>query len=254
MARQTSLITFTGRLGNVIGYCRDGEHFLRSMPETVRQTTGTLRAARRFGAASRKGALIRSAFTNELDIHCDGGHVNRLNKAFIRSGNNIMAALKGFRFNQQTGTERFFSIAPELSGTDLLHIPAQVLPEIKGVTALEVKVIATRVNFGTQQVVDVETAITVLDLSEPFAGATLPVNVPGRGILVVTLQVRAINGENPSCNSKYMAADVIAVLLPQAQPVLPKSDLQQQVIYQQSFNAMFAPLYAHISLPAVQRE
>ncbi len=83
MAKQISLITFTGKLGNLIGYERGGKYFLRSMPEIVRQTTATRRAAQRFGIASRKAALIRSAFYDELDIHCDSSHVNRLNRILI---------------------------------------------------------------------------------------------------------------------------------------------------------------------------
>ncbi|QEH42433.1 hypothetical protein [Chitinophaga sp. XS-30] len=62
MAKQTSFFTFTGKAGNMIGYYRDGKHYFRGMPETVRQTTATRRAAQRFGAASSKGRLIRSAF------------------------------------------------------------------------------------------------------------------------------------------------------------------------------------------------
>ena len=50
MGRQTSLLTFTGRAGNLIGYHRDGKHFMRCMPETVRQTSATRQAAQRFGA------------------------------------------------------------------------------------------------------------------------------------------------------------------------------------------------------------
>jgi hypothetical protein len=34
MAKQNSLIPFTGTLGNLIGYQRNGEFFLRSKPET----------------------------------------------------------------------------------------------------------------------------------------------------------------------------------------------------------------------------
>jgi hypothetical protein len=60
MAKQLSFITFTGKLGNLIGYERGGKYFLCSMPETVRQTAATRRAAQRFGLASSKAALTKS--------------------------------------------------------------------------------------------------------------------------------------------------------------------------------------------------
>ncbi len=62
MAKITSAVTFTGKVGGLIGYKRNGKYFLRSVPEKVRQSKATKRAAKRFGAASRKGALIRSAW------------------------------------------------------------------------------------------------------------------------------------------------------------------------------------------------
>lgn len=65
MARQNSLIIFTGKLGNLIGYQRNGRYFLRSAPEKVKQTPATRRAARRFGMISKKAALIRKQFTAE---------------------------------------------------------------------------------------------------------------------------------------------------------------------------------------------
>jgi hypothetical protein len=134
MATQMSVIPFTGKLGNLIGYKRNGKYFLRSMPECVRQTAATRRASRRFGIASRKGAFIRNAFYSHLDIHCDGGHINRLNRVLIAAGDNH-AAITGFRFNQHTGVDRFFAVAPRLLRNGILNIPAQTIARYKGITA-----------------------------------------------------------------------------------------------------------------------
>jgi hypothetical protein len=218
MAKQASLIKFTGRLGNLIGYRCNGEHYLRSMPEKVRQTTATRRAAQRFGACSRKGRLIRRAFAGELDIYCDGGYVNRLNRALILGGNNT-EAVTGFRFNQQTGTDRFFSAPPTLSQAGILHIPAQaMLWQHRDIAALEVKVIAARISFGGHRVVRTETARLILDQREPFAGAALALDLPGTDTLIVAMQVRAIRCDGSlSANRKYYAADIIAVREPSAQ-------------------------------------
>ncbi len=68
MAVFNSIFNFTGKLGNVIAYRRGGKVCLRSRPEKVRQTDNTRRSAKWFGAASNKGAFIRSVFADELDI------------------------------------------------------------------------------------------------------------------------------------------------------------------------------------------
>lgn len=235
MARQTSLITFTGKLGNVIGYQRKDQHFLRSAPETVRQTENTRRAAQRFGIASKKSALIRHAFYGQMEGVPDGTHVNRLNKAFIMNGRDHETALKGFRFNQQTGIDRFFSTAPACSTEGLLHIPAQMLPEFKGCTALELKVMTATVNFGTQHVIHTNIHILTLKPGEYFAGTMLQIDQSSTGVLVVTIQVRALRQGVPSCDKKYMAADIIAVITPERErPFHKTAHVQQPFSYKLS--------------------
>lgn len=209
-----SIIPFTGRIGELIGYQRNGKYFLRGMPETVRQTNATRRAARRFGIASRKGALIRSAFRDMLDVPCDSGHINRLNKVLIAAREDH-AAMRGFRFNQLTGTDRFFTIAPVVSRNEVLRIPPQNIAGHKGITSLEVKVIAARIDFNAQLVTGAETVTFIIDPAAGFEGSEVMLNVPGKGTLVVTLQVRGIHNDNVSCNRQYLTADIIAVLPPQ---------------------------------------
>ncbi len=127
MGKITSAITFTGKVGGLIGYKRNGKYYLRSRPETVRQTQATRHAAKWFGAASRKGALIRSALSPDLDILCDGGYINQLNRTIVKAGRNNHAGLTGFRFNKYTGTEKFFTSTPVFTPDGKLRIPAQEL-------------------------------------------------------------------------------------------------------------------------------
>ena len=215
MATLTSLLTFTGRLGDIIGYRRNGRYFLRSMPQTVRQTTATRRAARRFGEASRKGRLIRSAFSPALDIPCDGSHVNRLNKALIAAGSRH-PGIAGFRFNQRAATGIFFAVMPAVSKNGTLRIAAQQLPLLKGIHALEVKVIAARIDFAQRRVTGTDAAVIYIDPRQSFEGAALPVNVPGNGTLVITLQVRGFRDGAVLGERKYLAADIIAAVDQQA--------------------------------------
>lgn len=243
MARQNSLFPFTGKLGNVIGYERNGRYFLRSMPETVQQTIATRRAARRFGIASRKGALIRNAFYNELDIRCDSSHVNRLNKVLIAAGNNNEAII-GFRFNQYTGIDKFFNLAPELSQAGTVYIPPQMLAQYKDVSTLEVKVIAARIDFKTGQVIGTDAVVMTIDTREFFGGADIGLHVPGNGTLVVTLQVRALHTNN----RQYQAAGIIGVLPPQTLKVFSTYPPQRIIVHQH----LFKP--AKTYHPVIQRE
>ncbi|SDH33185.1 hypothetical protein [Chitinophaga filiformis] len=213
MARQKSLFPYSGALRDVIGYQRNGKHFLRSRPEFVRQTAATCRAAQRFGIASSKAALIRRTFYSDLDIRCDIGHINRLNKLLIKAAGNYEAII-GFRFNEHTGTDRFFTVPPRLFRNEVLHIPRQTLAHNKGITTLEVKVIAARIDFNTHHVTGTTTAILTINPREPFNGADLPLNVPGEGTLVITLQVQGMHKNGPSGNRQYLAADIIAVATP----------------------------------------
>ena len=214
MAKQMSIIPFTGKLGHLIGYKRNGQYFLRSMPESVRQTAATRRASRRFGIASRKGAFIRHAIYSNLDIHCDGSHINPLNRVLIAAGDDY-AAITRFRFNQHTGVDRFFTVAPRLLRNGILNIPAQTIVGFQGIAALEVKVIATRIDFISRQVVGSETVALMIKPDTAFEETNVSLDVPGEGTLIVIFQVRALYNDGPSGNRQYMAADIIAVVAPQ---------------------------------------
>ncbi|TWW01930.1 hypothetical protein [Chitinophaga pinensis] len=253
MARQDSIILFTGKLGNMIGYYRKGQYLLRSTPVSVKQTDATRRAAKRFGIASRKGALIRSIFDDELDIHNDGTQVNRLNSALIRATDKDISAIKGFRFNQHTGIDRFFTIAPTLTEEGMLHIPAQCLLAGKGITALEVKIIAARISFGTQRVIGTKTSTIQIDPSQPFTATAMSVDVPGTGTLVVVLQIRAFRKDGPACSRKDYAADIVGISAPQ--PVYVRHITTEQVYDETDKQSEINPYSAPSATPyVIQRE
>ena len=250
MATLNSLFPFTGKLGNVIGYRRNGKFCLRSRPTTVKQTAPTRRASQRFGMASTTAALIRKTNYGQLDVRPDSKHVNRLTTTLIPSGGNDIDNITGFRFNQQTGTDRFFPLPPKLSAAVILPIPSQTLPAPKYIPALDVKVLVSRLNFATCKVVGTESAVLVIDTSEPFNGAAVALDVPGEGTLIVTLQVRGMKDNICSGNRKHFAADIVAVQPPQILEVLHK----QSYRHHPGLKQPSAPAYSH-SLPLIiQRE
>jgi hypothetical protein len=197
------------------------------MPDKVRQTAATKRAARHFGIASRKGKLIRAAFRPHLGVRFDCSLVNRLNSLFIQSGPNNFPDLQGFHFNRHTGLEKLFTIPPIFTINGTLHIPAQELEPQGTNTHLEVRLIAARIDFRTQRVLRFESSSAIIDLNPdiPFNGLALSVPTEGEGVLMVTLQCRACKATNgvlyPSCDRRYIAADVIHLVVPAEQVLIP---------------------------------
>lgn len=213
MAKQTGLIQFTGKLGNVIGYRRNGAWCMRSLPEKVRQTTATRQASCNFGIASRKGKLIRQAIVPRLDIFPGGSMGNCLNKALIHAGKNLQS-LEGFQFNRYTGVEKFFSIRPFILPGGIIQIPAQSLPEQEAGTLLEIKAIAVRINFTTGKITGSRTASITANPQTPFNGATLELMIPGKDTLMLVLQARLIKAGAPSHNRNFVAADILSICTP----------------------------------------
>lgn len=254
MATLQSIITFTGKLGNIIGYNRGGRHFLRMRPQTVRQTEGTRRAAQRFGAASRKGGLIRRALLPEIDFHCDGGHVNRLTKTILDAGKNHHAGITGFRFNLQTGIERFFTVCPTFSAGGKLQIPAQALPAMGGADRMEVKLIATRIDFASRHVTATNATLLNIDLAQPFEGADMEVSVPGPGTLVIAMQVRVFIGGLPSANRKFMAADILGVINDRAPEVVIPMPPKRQTTHRLLLKTSGCTARHATRQPIIQRE
>lgn len=203
MAKQTGLFQFTGKLGNVIGYRRNGNYFVRSMPVTVQQTSATRQASRNFGIASRKAKLIRQAIMPMLDLNCDGSLVNRLNKTLIQAKH-----LEGFRLNKHTGVENFFSVQPVMQNGRLI-IPAQSLPPQGAATHLELTLVATRINFVEQRIIQHQKETITIDTNTPFKGTELGAPFPGKGTLFVVLQVKVLKGKETSANRRFMAADIM---------------------------------------------
>ncbi|MCW3464416.1 hypothetical protein [Chitinophaga nivalis] len=94
---------------------------------------------------------------------------------------------------------------------------------------LEIKVIAARIHFATQRVIDTESAVFFVKTGEVFHGAACHVDVPGTGTLVVLLQVRGMQQDHtPSGNRKYFAADIIAVQSSQILPQVPHRQIGQK--------------------------
>src|SRR5690606_13030475 len=108
----------------------------------------------------------------------------------------------------------------------------------RGIFTLEDKVIAARIHFGERRVTGTETAMIVLDTREAFAGAALNVDVPGKGTMIVVLQVRGMCGNRASFNRKYLAADIIAVQEPPTKQVFHKPGHEKEMMMTQRLQSL----------------
>ncbi|ASZ09664.1 hypothetical protein KTO58_27675 [Chitinophaga pendula] len=221
MARQTGFITFTGKLGNMVGYCRHGDYFIRTLPEKVRQTPATRKAAYRFGITSTYGRLIRQTILPHLHLPYDGALVNRLNST-LAGLRERTAGLQGFSFNRHAGLQQYLTITPQLTRNGTLHIPPQSLRQVTGITQLRLTLVASRIDFSTRRIGESSTLTHIIDMHTPFAGLTLDSTPPGKGTLILTLQVQAMTAGRIKTHRAATVADVIAVLPPQLSSSHPR--------------------------------
>ncbi|SFD20412.1 hypothetical protein SAMN05518672_1011028 [Chitinophaga sp. CF118] len=239
MARQESLLKFTGKLGNVIGYRNKKDYLLRSASSVVRQTSATKRAARDFGTASKAGRLIRHALSEFLQHSYDSSLTNRLNKTLgeivraddgHKAGVRIpvaanMQSLRGFRFNHHTGIEHLLGGNPVVGNNDdggiSISFPETVINNNKA-THIIIKAIALSVNFTQQTTRQLSSETVVIRYGEKQILPTLTLNPGRKDITLLMLEIQScyeVNGQLYQCqNRKGSALDIIAILPPAEQP------------------------------------
>ena len=249
MARQQGVLSFTGPLGDMVGYRRNGKYLLRKRPLFVRQSPATKLAAKDFGTASKGAALLRHALYAELHRHYDSELITRLNKTLAdamrkdkyyavgerRLNVSNMQAFRGFRFNEVRGHERLLSSAPlireDVNGIHVDLSECAVYPP-KSVTHVTIKAIVVSVNFERSAVQVSASETVTIKKGKPLAVATLsipPVQDPcaaRKGMRIVLLEVQPyiqVNGAlAASGNRQGYALDVVSVLPPAEQMVKVK--------------------------------
>jgi hypothetical protein len=244
MARQESLLKFSGKLGNVIGYRNKKDYLLRSASATVRQTSATKKAARDFGTASKAGRLIRHALSEYMQYCYDSSLTNRLNKTLgeivradeaHKAGQRVpvaanMQSLRGFRFNSHTGIQQLLAGIPVIESNDNgdigISFPGTVLNNNKG-THIIIKAIALSVNFSQQTTRQLASESIMIRCGEKQILPALTLNPDRKDLTLIMLDIQSffeVNGQlHPCQNKKGSALDIIAVLPPVEQSVVIKS-------------------------------
>jgi hypothetical protein len=235
MAKQTGPVTFTGKLGNLIGYEVDGVPLLRSMPTHVERSNATKRSAMDFGTASRGGRLLRHALLGEVEIPDDGKLVNRINKVLqdiVKADTSHfpgqrkiltrhLPALTGFNLNKAAKLDQLLTFQPKLTKDSEGNICVSVNPackKAKGTTHIEIKAIVTAVNFAKAKYTHIASEGRLIDLQAPPEKVEFVLPSAGKETAFVVLQVipfQMVNGELSLLEDvKYLVADIIGVLLP----------------------------------------
>lgn len=270
MGKQTGVMRYTGKIDRLIGYNYKGKPCVRSMPENVNQSEFTKLASTDFGTASKAGKLVRYALKQELSIRHDNDLTNRLNSRLMKvlyagdqqRGNRhfkrkTLDLLTGFKLNDHTELGKLLPFKPGVvqdKKSLRIAIPAIEAGNIlhaKNTTHIEIKAIATGVNFnegGYQQAVS---DAVMIDLRMPSEATELVLPFKaGENETIVVLQVKAFREEEgkilASGNRKFFAADIIDIIpsLPEEEPVLPVYNLEkeQQPVFMWQNTIMVAQL------------
>jgi hypothetical protein len=243
MAKQSSIIRLSGRLGNQVYYYRKDkknrkQYLIRRAPEAMKQTTATKRAAIDFGIASKSSCLIRNALHEYTQRCYDNTLHYRLNaimgKILRADGSRMLTAvnmqsLKNFQFNRAASVDQLLKVSPVIEKNDQGNLSisfpgtfSNSSKALKNITHLSIKAIGLSINFTkhtTRQVISEAVIIRRVGMHSPV---TLQLNKNSRNITLILLEVQSfyeVNGDLfRSQNKTAHALDLIAVIPPQEQP------------------------------------
>jgi hypothetical protein len=235
MPLQEGPFYYSGRLGNTVGFARNGTYYYRNLPLHLQISDATKLSGIDFGTASKAGKFIRNAVEPNLDIRYDGQHCNRLNKILLKilyAGNGLpgsrrfdaleLNGLIGYQFNVHSRISNM--VKPEVTHDKEYNylqfdFPAHQLQNIRQViknTHIEIKVIKALVNISTNSCL-ISTDQVLIDLIAPSSNKIrFRYSQPHWAETIIIMQIRAFSNKNgelkPSGNIKYNAAEIINVL------------------------------------------
>lgn len=236
MSKNIGLLKMTGKIGDLVGYYRDGKQYFRTMPEHVNRSKATQLAATDFGAASKAGKLLRDGLRAEMNIRTGSYLSNRLNtemlqvlyagstqrgsRSFQRKHLNM---LTGFQFNEHTELARLLPFTPKVmqDGNSLrIAIPALGAEDIrhaKNTTHIQIKAIAVGVHFNERCYETAASDKVLIDFRKPAVATELVLPfMAGEQETIVVLQVTAYSESGGELyamgNRKFCAADIIDII------------------------------------------
>lgn len=150
MATQDGLISYSGKLGNTVGYRRGKKHFNRSLPKEYNLSESSKNSGTEFGHGSTACKLTKTAFAPLMLRPFKRTLHNRLSEIFrkvIRSGPSVMkgqrsvfdgniSLLKGFEFSDKAKLESIFKPSPKINlanGEIKLDFPSFTWDSLMGI-------------------------------------------------------------------------------------------------------------------------
>jgi len=273
MAFQTGIIKVKGKIGDGVGYDREGKKCFRSLAEEVNRSEATIEASTDFGTASKAGKLVRRAVGQGLNIRTDSELTNRMNKTLLKAlyagskqrgsrsfKREELTLLTGFRFNDNTELSKLLNFQPkvvqhkESLRIALPALTAQDVLHAKNTTHIEIKAIAVGVNFSKGTYQDAVTDKVMIDFRKPAqAGELVLPFKAGEEETIVTLQITAYREEGGKMykrdNVKFFAADIIDVI-----PSLPQGEEESIVHHSQVQKKPLFQLHGDHTLAVPQKE
>jgi len=233
MPEQQGPVYFSGKLGNRVGYKRDGKYFFRNLPQQVNISTGTKLVNADFGTVAKAEKLIRNAIKPFLDIPCDNQYHIRLNAVLLKmlhAGNQKrgsrsfkhldLSGLVGFQFNLQSKINNIVTFeGMELDRYGNLRMPFAQLKSIRDrikVSHIEIEFIAQAIHIIDNKYSTPFTSKALIDLNAMPSSETVAkigFYSSGFGERIIIMQVRALvkrnKGLQPSKSVKHLAAGII---------------------------------------------
>lgn len=231
MGKQTSAIRFTGKLGGLIGYTHNGVDCVRTCPVSVKQTSGTRRAAREFGKASNAAALIRHALQDVAHVRYDRGFQNRLNKAMgkvLRSDipqrgrkRRITTAnlrqLVGFRVNDHSPIQHHTLTQRVYDGSILVTVPRPISNFPDKTPHMQFRAIAICPDFELGGAKTVVSETITVSRAEAGKAITLSIPVKGKHDAVIFLEALSYTNRRTSFSQdmhRYRNAITVIAVIP----------------------------------------
>lgn len=216
MAIQQGIMPLLGKVGEQVGFRRNGKMFIKKATRSYEVTEESKKSGKEFGRGSSASALVRQAFEPLILLRFKADLHNRLSERFrevIRSGPVVhkgnrkvtdgdISLLKGFEFSSYTRFNKLVSFSPEvsISGTSIsVTVPAMSWKE-----GLNGPKNATRAVFGLVcGFFDFENGTCerllcgdlVMEKQTAYVGGTVNISVPQHDEHVVLVMMNVFFGD-----------------------------------------------------------
>lgn len=239
MAEQQNIFSYTGNLGDKVGYRRGGKYFLRKKAAPYALSEKSYKSAREFGLASKASVLLRNALDHLFLTPFKTNLHNRISKVFgeiIRSGtpndagrrsvfDGYVGLLKGFEFNKDrrfsdlVSLESKYSIIAKEIWIDLFSTAPVFSKNIPDkAERVELRVCTAWIDFANSVSETLNASPVLLPVGKPFKGGRLKIAIPQEGEWVFVVLFRACfdrnsSGELSLIGNKRFQGGVIAEVL-----------------------------------------